>query len=101
MPIWYTQNTGEFCLNPDSFNPERWQSDDKRTPELLTFGVGPRMCPGKIYAVALTALTVAFIVHYYRLDQCDTTSERTFEVRYNLASAKLTNGAWIRLTRRA
>eukprot|EP00755_Sulcionema_specki_P002611 Sspe_Gene.3423::Locus_1134_Transcript_2_2_Confidence_0.750_Length_1542::g.3423::m.3423 len=44
----------------DRFDPSRWMAPDGRAPPPLTFGHGPRMCPG-------AGLSVAFITSATRL----------------------------------
>ncbi|KAF8398589.1 hypothetical protein HHK36_017520 [Tetracentron sinense] len=50
---WSTSTTHmnpDYFLDPEKFNPSRFEGDGPRPYTFIPFGRGPRMCPGKEFA---------------------------------------------------
>ncbi|MBY0516405.1 MAG: cytochrome P450 [Bacteriovoracaceae bacterium] len=61
MP-YFTQRSGDFWEKPKDFFPERFLSNSKIIPgSYLPFGLGPRMCIGKIFAQVEAKLILAYL----------------------------------------
>ncbi|KAJ8750031.1 hypothetical protein K2173_013946 [Erythroxylum novogranatense] len=52
--------------NPSEFNPSRWSTDKATSKKLMSFGGGPRLCPGAELAKVETALFLHHFVLSYR-----------------------------------
>ncbi|TDU73564.1 cytochrome P450 [Streptomyces sp. KS 21] len=53
---------------PESFDPDRWETERGPTPSFIPFGVGPRRCVAEQFALTLTMLAVAAIASRWRLE---------------------------------
>ncbi|TCD64381.1 hypothetical protein EIP91_004128 [Steccherinum ochraceum] len=72
--VWAMLNDPEDYPDPFSFKPERFVGDDGqinpavRNPRDYLFGFGRRVCPGSEFAIALTELTVASLLHVFDIE---------------------------------
>ncbi len=70
MSPWVMQRDEQFFDEPLAFRPERWTPDFQKNLDQFAwfpFGVGPRVCIGKSFAMMESVLIVATIASRYRL----------------------------------
>jgi cytochrome P450 len=63
--------THESLTQPDDFEPDRWLSDDDGRPDarsLLSFGAGPRFCPGRNLALLEAKSALSMMVRNFDLE---------------------------------
>uniref|UniRef100_F6HQG1 Cytochrome P450 82C4 n=1 Tax=Vitis vinifera TaxID=29760 RepID=F6HQG1_VITVI len=71
--LWKLHRDPRVWLNPLEFQPERFLTKHAgldvrgRNYELLPFGSGRRVCPGISFALELTHLTLARLLHGFEL----------------------------------
>ncbi len=73
MLQWITQRDARFFLDPERFEPERWQEDPTRTGKLprfayFPFGGGPRVCVGAGFAMMEAMLLLATFAQRFRFE---------------------------------
>lgn len=52
-----------------SFRPERWLTPSAAMDEaFISFGQGPRTCPGMLLATVEASLAIAFLAHHFRIE---------------------------------
>ncbi|KAJ4851190.1 hypothetical protein Tsubulata_000518 [Turnera subulata] len=66
-----TNKNPEYFVDPEKFDPSRYDDDDSRSKRLraftfVPFGGGPRMCPGKEYARVAILTFVHHVVKRFR-----------------------------------
>lgn len=79
--IWTIHHDANVYPNPDQFDPERFNEDNKRKREneaFLPFGVGPRNCIGMKFALFEIKLLLATILSKYRFVRCEKTEVSFF-----------------------
>lgn len=52
----------------DAFEPERWLDQDNSDPKSLTFGAGPRFCPGRNLAMLEAKTALAMIARNFEIE---------------------------------
>lgn len=60
--------------HPDIFDPSRFSKenvDHMKKMSYLTFGEGPRMCPGKVFGMFQVKAGIAALVKKYRVELSD------------------------------
>jgi len=64
------QATHTAAGRSDDFHPERWLGDDDRTraPKSLSFGAGPRFCPGRNLAFLEAKSALAMLARNFELE---------------------------------
>lgn len=73
MPIRIVALRPEVFADPHAFRPERWlgrldvASDVQR--QMLPFGAGPRLCPGRYFALVEAKTALAAIVRNFRVSR--------------------------------
>ncbi|KGO43760.1 Cytochrome P450 [Penicillium expansum] len=59
---WAQHRLGEeFGVAPEEFHPERWEHLSGDMPGFIPFNKGPRICPGKYYAMTILTYIIARI----------------------------------------
>ena len=65
--IWTLHHDTDAFPNPDRFDPDRWLKFDSKAKELamkeafMPFGIGPRACIGKTFAIQEINQTMAAV----------------------------------------
>jgi len=52
----------------DAFEPERWLDQDNSDPKSLTFGAGPRFCPGRNLAMLEAKTALAMLARNFEIE---------------------------------
>ncbi|KAL5018223.1 hypothetical protein ScPMuIL_003945 [Solemya velum] len=67
--VWALHHDKDFWENPDTFDPERFSTDNKvnRKPySFLPFGAGPRSCIGMRFAMVETKVAIARVLQKFK-----------------------------------
>ncbi|GBP57007.1 Cytochrome P450 6a2 [Eumeta japonica] len=96
IPIFSIQRDSRYFLDPDKFDPRRFQ-DDASPPAFMAFGEGPRSCPGARFAQLMVCAALASVLSAFMVEPCARTSPR---LHYDPRSVMLKNvaGVWLRFT---
>lgn len=76
VPIYTLHHDPEIYPNPDVFDPERFNEENRKTREnvvFLPFGAGPRNCIGLRFALMEMKLFLSTILSKYRFVKCEIT----------------------------
>ncbi|KAJ3614310.1 hypothetical protein NHX12_017884 [Muraenolepis orangiensis] len=76
VPLWPLHRDPEFWPNPEEFQPERFNKENKERIEPYTympFGMGPRNCIGMRFAVVMMKLAMVEILQRFSFVVCDET----------------------------
>jgi cytochrome P450 family 6 len=76
VPTLAFQRDENFFPNPLKFDPERFDSEMKKTRHpfaSLPFGEGPRYCIGMRFGYLQTKLTIAMLLHNFHIIPCKRT----------------------------
>lgn len=68
---WVMHRDPRYFVNPESFNPDRWNEDlSKKLPNYayFPFGGGTRLCIGKTFAIMEIFLISSFILQRFKLE---------------------------------
>lgn len=70
IPIYCIHNNPEYYPDPDHFDPERFNDDNKATNSVyfMPFGGGPRMCIANRLAMIETKTMLYYLLKEFRLD---------------------------------
>jgi len=74
LPTWVMHRDERFWDAPTQFRPERWNNEestghDRPASAYFPFGMGPRRCIGKQFALVETQLVVATIAQEYTFER--------------------------------
>ncbi|XP_043480617.1 cytochrome P450 9e2-like [Leptopilina heterotoma] len=91
LPIYALQNDPKYFPDPDKFDPERFNDEnkDKINPyAYIPFGLGPRKCIGNRFALMETKILFVRILQHFTLETTDKTKypvvfEKGFNVAYD------------------
>lgn len=70
IPFHLMQNDRKVFRHPEMFNPHRFESASARA-SLYPFGLGPRSCLGKDFALFQAKLLIVAILRDYSVQPCD------------------------------
>ncbi|CAN7937282.1 unnamed protein product [Ixodes hexagonus] len=101
IPVWHLHHSAEHWVDPLTFDPERF-SEDKEKPHVgayIPFGLGPRACIGKRFAVLELKAAVCKVLRNFKLVQCEETQDPLQVVVPN-ATAYPKDGVKLKLVRR-
>ncbi|CAF1067416.1 unnamed protein product [Brachionus calyciflorus] len=79
VPIWALHYDPVIYPNPEIFDPERFNEENKRNREnsaYMPFGIGPRNCLGMRFALIEIKLALAEILSKFRFERCERTPEK-------------------------
>lgn len=79
VPLWALHHDPELYPDPDQFDPERFNNENKKKRDnntYLPFGNGPRNCLGMRFAILEIKLTLANVLSKFRFETCDKTPEK-------------------------
>ncbi|KAI5923117.1 putative cytochrome P450 [Camillea tinctor] len=70
---WAVSHDDRFWNEPYAFKPERWIDPDCKDVKEASqpFSLGPRVCPGKIFAYGQMALQLAKMIYMYDMELVD------------------------------
>ena len=74
IPIMSFHKDPEYWENPEEFNPERFNTDNKskiRTGTYAPFGLGPRQCLGNNYAKFTMKIILIYLVRFFDLENVE------------------------------
>ncbi|MFD0979912.1 cytochrome P450 [Tropicimonas aquimaris] len=96
---WHLHRHTRIWENPDSFDPDRWKTEDGRRCQrdaFIPFSSGPRVCPGAGFAMIEGVLLLALLVDRFRYE---TVAERVPVPQAQL-TVRARDGIWLRLHER-
>lgn len=67
MSVYHTNRISDIYPNPLRFNPERWDTSDKKYLPLLSFGMGPRGCIGYNFGWQEMLTIISIIIQKFHL----------------------------------
>lgn len=76
FPTMAFHHDEEFFPNPDTFDPERFSEETKKTRHpfsFLPFGEGPRNCIGMRFGLMQIKVGLATLLKHFRFVICDKT----------------------------
>ena len=74
IPLMSFHRDPEYWENPEEFNPERFNSENKskiRTGTYAPFGLGPRQCLGNNYAKFTIKIILIYLVRFFDLENVE------------------------------
>ncbi|CAN7937283.1 unnamed protein product [Ixodes hexagonus] len=101
IPVWHLHHSAEHWVDPLKFDPDRF-SEDKAKPHVGTyipFGLGPRACIGKRFAVLELKVAVCKVLRNFKVLQCEETQDPLQLIVPN-ATAYPKDGVKLKLERR-
>ncbi|CAN8019058.1 unnamed protein product [Ixodes persulcatus] len=99
LPTWHVHHDPDFWPEPLKFDPERFSEGEKVQSAYFPFGLGPRVCIGKRFALLEVKLATCNIIRRYRVSKCEQTQD---PLRFVVPSVVLNpeNGIRVRLQKR-
>jgi cytochrome P450 len=76
VPIFALHHDPDVYPNPDVFDPERFNEENRKTRDNLAFipfGAGPRNCIGMRFALMEIKMLLSTILSKYQIEKCDKT----------------------------
>nr|UYA98611.1 cytochrome P450 CYP6MS5 [Sitophilus zeamais] len=76
IPVWGIQNDPEYFPNPDKFNPENFNAENKakiHEMAFIPFGEGPRMCIGLRFGKLQSKVALVSLLRNFRFTLSDKT----------------------------
>ncbi|KAK4344206.1 hypothetical protein RND71_037300 [Anisodus tanguticus] len=67
--LWNIHMDPDIYVQPEEFNPSRWDDLETKPGSFLPFGMGPRVCPGSNLARLEISVILHYFLLYYRLEQ--------------------------------
>ncbi|CAN7992799.1 unnamed protein product, partial [Ixodes hexagonus] len=101
VPTWHVHHDPNLWLDPYKFDPERFaDGQNAHHPAAFSpFGLGPRGCIGKRFALLEIKMAICRIIRKYRFLQCDGAPEDVELVVHNIMISPK-GGINVRLQRR-
>ncbi|KAK1117082.1 hypothetical protein K0M31_017005 [Melipona bicolor] len=99
IPIYGIQHDPQYYPEPKKFDPDRFYDDPKQMSNslsFLSFGLGPRMCIGKRFALLETKLLLFHIFAKCDLAPC-AKSSIPLKLKRRGFSMTLENGFWLKI----
>ncbi|XP_022162554.1 probable cytochrome P450 6a14 [Myzus persicae] len=97
IPVYSIHNDPKYYPDPDTFDPERFSTEEKakrRNGTYLPFGDGPRLCIGKRLAELEMKLVLSKILLKYEVFPCEKT-EIPLNIRGPGSIVSPKNGIWL------
>ncbi|XP_037954922.1 cytochrome P450 9b2-like isoform X1 [Teleopsis dalmanni] len=92
----------EYYPNPETFDPERFNDENKANMKSMTylpFGVGPRICIGNRYALMQAKAMIYYLLKEFKLERSEKTCNNLLDdLRGFQVSPK--SGFWLKLVQR-
>lgn len=99
VPTWNIHHDPEHWPDPFKFDPERFTDGAKAHSAYFPFGIGPRSCIGKTFALLEVKMAVSSLLRKYKICQCDKTEDPVKLLAMPIVM-KAENGIYVRLQRR-
>ncbi|XP_076042947.1 cytochrome P450 3A56-like [Oratosquilla oratoria] len=83
IPVWQIHRDNRYWDEPDVFNPERFdpENKDRHPMAYIPFGAGPRNCIGMRFAQLEAKVAMVRLMLHYRFEACSKTPvPLTFEI---------------------
>ncbi|XP_011297979.1 cytochrome P450 9e2-like [Fopius arisanus] len=97
--IYSIQRDPKYFPEPENFDPERFNEENKANIEPLSFvpfGIGPRKCIGERFGMMETKLVLARIIHKFTVLPSEKSTEK-IEIAKNSLSLTPKGGIWLKL----
>ncbi|KAM7303985.1 cytochrome P450 3A5 [Ixodes scapularis] len=77
VPTWYIHHDPDLWPEPFKFDPERFAEglNGSHSAAYLPFGLGPRVCIGKRFALLEIKMALCKLIRKYRIRQCEETQD--------------------------
>ncbi|XP_040062089.1 cytochrome P450 3A5 [Ixodes scapularis] len=77
VPTWHIHHDPEHWSEPFKFDPERFAEglNGSQSAAYLPFGLGPRVCIGKRFALLEIKMALCKLIRKYRIRQCKETQD--------------------------
>lgn len=93
-------NDEKNFVEPDNFYPENFSAENHTNKfSFLSFGQGPRACPGTRYALLAMKIFLVFVLRKYKVVTCQKTNSGNLELEPN-AIFSIKGGVWAKLEKR-
>ena len=79
IPLTTIQMDPKYFPDPEKFDPTRFSDENRskiQSGSYLPFGIGPRMCIGKRYALVGLKLLLFSIISKFKIEKCNKTPEK-------------------------
>jgi len=87
-------------VQPNDFNPENFSPENHTNKfSFMSFGQGPRACPGTRYAFLAMKIFLVFVLSKYRVVPCEKTNKEDMELDPHAIFA-IKGGVWAKLEAR-
>lgn len=100
IPVLGIHRDEKYYPNPETFDPERFSSENKMDNEglFLGFGDGPRNCIGYRFGMVQTRIGLISLLSKFEFSGCDKTMG---ELKYSLRNVVLSpeGGMWLKVTK--
>ncbi|KAK0080395.1 hypothetical protein PV326_008191 [Microctonus aethiopoides] len=102
LPIYALHHDPKYFPNPEKFDPERFNDDNKSNIipyTFMPFGIGPRKCIGERFATMETKIILAHLLQKFIIKPTDKSTEKIeFDKKnFNIAAK---GGTWLSFHRR-
>lgn len=77
VPTWHIHHDPDMWPEPFKFDPERFAEgkDNYHPAAYLPFGLGPRVCIGKRFALLELKMAICKIIRRFKISQCAETED--------------------------
>lgn len=92
----------KYWSKPEEFDPERFNEVNAKhivSGTYLPFGLGPRICPARRFALLETKALYFHLLSKFRLEPCERT-ENPLRLGVGIIGITPKNGVWLKLKRR-
>lgn len=97
IPIWSIQRDPQYFPNPEKFDPERFNDENKQKIDpytFLTFGIGPRSCIGNRFALLEVKAVLFHLLSKFRIVPTEKT-DIPIQIHPRSIGLNAKNGFWV------